>query len=75
MKITGSEIAAARTLIGLSQKQFAREAGVNPDTLCRVETSGANPIRAKELTVEKLLTCLGQHGVALAPGRIIHARE
>jgi len=48
-------------------------AGVNPDTLNRLETSGAHTIKAKQLTVEKLLTCLGQHGIALAPGRIIHA--
>jgi len=73
MRITGRELAAARALTGLSQKQLARMAGVNPDTLNRLETSGAHVIKARELTVEKLLTALGQHGVALAPGRIIHA--
>jgi hypothetical protein len=49
-------------------------AGVNADTLNRLECSGTSLIKAKEATVEKLLTCLGQHGVALAPGRIIHVR-
>jgi transcriptional regulator with XRE-family HTH domain len=72
MKITGRELVACRALIGLNQKQLALLAGVNPDTLNRLETSGANAIKARELTVEKLLTVLGQHGVALAPGRIIH---
>jgi hypothetical protein len=32
---------------------------------------GPNQIKAKP--IEKLLTCLDEHGVALAPGRIIHA--
>jgi hypothetical protein len=35
--------------------------------------SGRSAVKAKDATLEKLLTCLGQHGVALAPGRIIHA--
>jgi transcriptional regulator with XRE-family HTH domain len=73
MRITGRELAAARTLTGLNQKQFAKLAGINPDTLNRLEKSGPSRIKAKPATVEKLLTCFGQHGVALAPGRIIHA--
>jgi hypothetical protein len=63
----------ARALTGLSQKDFAREAGVNPDTLNRLKGSGAQAIKAKPATVDKLLTCLAQHNIALAPGRIIHA--
>jgi predicted transcriptional regulator len=73
MKITGRELIAARALTGLSQKQFAQVAGVHQDTMNRLEGADIKPIKAKEATVEKLLTCLGQHGVALAPGRIIHA--
>jgi transcriptional regulator with XRE-family HTH domain len=60
-------------LTGLNQKQLARAAGVNPDTLNRLECHGADAIKAREATVEKLLSGLGQHGVALAPGSIIHA--
>jgi DNA-binding XRE family transcriptional regulator len=73
VRITGRKLAAARALTGLSQKQLAREAGINPDTLCRLENYGAIEIKAKESTVEKLLTCYGRYGVALAPGSIIHA--
>jgi DNA-binding XRE family transcriptional regulator len=65
MKITGRELAAARALTGLNQKQLAREAGVNPDTLNWQEDSGVQAIKAKETTVDKLLTCLSRHGVAL----------
>jgi hypothetical protein len=63
----------ARALTGLDQKDFARAAGVNPDTLNRLKGSGAQAIKAKPATVDKLLTCLAQHNIALAPGRIIHA--
>jgi hypothetical protein len=73
MKITGRHLIAARALTGLDQKTFAKMACVNPDTLCRLERSGLRQIKAKESTVEKLLTCYGQHGIALAPGSIIHS--
>jgi transcriptional regulator with XRE-family HTH domain len=71
--MTGRKLIAARALTGLNQKDLARAAGVNPDTLNRLERSGTQAIKGKEATVDKLLNCLGQHGVALAPGRIIHA--
>ena len=73
MKITGRELIAARALTGLGQKALARMAGINPDTLNRLEQSDAAVIRAKEETIAKLLCCFGWHGVALAPGSIIHA--
>jgi hypothetical protein len=47
----------------------------NPDTVNRLGGSGARKIKAREATVEKLLTTLGQFGVALAPSAIIHAKS
>jgi transcriptional regulator with XRE-family HTH domain len=71
MKITGRQLAAARILTGLSQRQLARQAGINVDTLSSAENSGT--VNCHEATLEKLLSALGRHGVALAPNSIIFA--
>jgi len=75
MNITGRELTAARMLTGFSQRHFAARAGVNPDTINRLETAGAGYPKAKPATLDRILTCLGQYGVAIAPGGIIHTKR
>jgi hypothetical protein len=58
----------------LGQKPLAKQAGISHDTLCRLEGHDAAPIKAEPATIAKLLRCYGQHGVALAPGSIIHGQ-
>ncbi len=58
---TGRQIAAARTLIGMEQKQLAEAAGVSTPTLRRMELSGGVPggIRNNLLAIQRALQDAG----------------
>jgi transcriptional regulator with XRE-family HTH domain len=54
---------AARIAVGVHQAQLAREAGLDPSTLSRIENSGAKPVSATARNLEALLEVLRRHGV------------
>jgi predicted transcriptional regulator len=74
MTPTGFQIRAARTLIGLNQDELAKAAGLTvQQALIKMEKSGKAKVASRKRTIERVLTCLAQHGVALTLDRIIHA--
>jgi hypothetical protein len=61
-------------LIGLNQDELAKAAGITvQQALIKMEKSGMAKVASRKRTIERVLTCLAQNGVALALGRIIHA--
>ena len=74
MTPTGFLIRAARTLIGLNPDELAKAAGITvQQALIKIEKSGKAKVAGRKRTIERMLTCLAQHGVALALGLIVHA--
>lgn len=71
MSVTGSQIAAARALIRMSQADLAAAAGVSVPTLGRMETSEgpASGLRNNVLAVKRALEAAGV--VFMAEGELI----
>lgn len=66
--ITGSQMKAARALLGLDQKDLARLAGLSLPTIQRMEAS-PGVVRAVVDSLEKVSNALATQGVELiAPG-------
>lgn len=63
--IDGRQIRAARSLVGLEQRELARLAGVNIHTLRRIEKVAGLNSGANYTTVNKILRTLYDHGVLL----------
>ena len=53
-------LAAARTLLGLSQDEFAQLVGINPSVLKRLEAGKTSPRLA---TVERITRVFREHGI------------
>jgi hypothetical protein len=66
-----TKVIAARAPYWIGPEAAGKQAGISHDTLCRLEQSGAAPIRAEPATVEKLLTCFGQHGWLYNPRNLV----
>ncbi len=76
MKISGKQVAAARDLLGLTQVELARAAGVSDMTIVNFETGKSEPQRA---TLEKILAELDRRGIEFTNGtgtgvRLNHAK-
>ena len=65
--ITGSQMKAARALLGIDQKELARLAGVSLPTIQRMEAS-AGVVRAVVDSLEKVVNAINQAGVELIGG-------
>ncbi|WP_426041264.1 helix-turn-helix domain-containing protein [Brevundimonas sp. TWP2-3-4b1] len=66
--ITGSQMKAARALLGIDQKELARLAQLSLPTIQRMEAS-AGVVRAVVDSLEKVINALNEAGVELiAPG-------
>lgn len=65
MRITGSQILAARDLLGLTQAELAVAAGVSEMTIFNFEAGKHEPYRA---TVEKIQTELERRGIEFING-------
>ncbi len=62
--ITGSQLRAARALLGISQKVLAARARISLPTVQRMEASGGN-VRGTEHTLTNVVTALEVMGVEL----------
>jgi hypothetical protein len=51
----------------MEQRQLAKQAGVNPATLSRIESSGAKTVRGQGRTVQAVVDALARHGVEIDP--------
>jgi transcriptional regulator with XRE-family HTH domain len=71
MKVVGSQILAARVLLGLTQGELARAAAVALSTIVRFETGKAAPYPA---SVEKLAAELERRGIEFTNGDGIGVR-
>ena len=64
--ITGSQMKAARALLGLDQKALAQLAGLSLPTIQRMEAS-PGVVRAVVDSLEKVINALNDAGVELIP--------
>mgnify|MGYP000476367032 CR=1 FL=1 len=76
MKVSGKQVAAARELLGLTQVELAKAAGVSDMTIANFETGKSEPQRA---TLEKILAELDRRGIEFTNGtgtgvRLDHAK-
>lgn len=62
--ITGSQMKAARALLGIDQKELAHRAGVSLPTIQRMETSDGS-VRAIVDSLEKVMAALKASGIEL----------
>lgn len=62
--ITGSQMRAARALLGIDQKQLAELAGVSTPTIQRMEASAGN-VRGVVDTLTRVVEALDRVGVEL----------
>lgn len=62
--ITGSQMKAARALLGIDQKELARRAGLSLPTIQRMEACDG-VVRAVVDSLEKVVNALNQSGVEL----------
>lgn len=65
MKLSGSQITAARGLLGITQAELAAAAGVAEITIFRFEAGQAEPQRAK---LEKIRAELERRGIEFTNG-------
>lgn len=65
MKIAGSQIKAARDLLGITQGELATAAGVGLNTINRFETGQVEPHREN---LEKILAELERRGIEFTNG-------
>lgn len=67
--MSGNQLAAARRLIEMEQRELAAAAGVALNTIRRIEQSGsAVPVPARTETLKKLEDALAVAGVELTNG-------
>lgn len=62
--ITGSQLRAARALLGLDQRELARLSGLSPQTVQRMEACEGS-VRAVVDSLEKVMTAISAAGVEL----------
>lgn len=63
MNISGNQLRAARSLLGLEQIQLAEKADVGVNTIRRMEACGPDPIGGNEATRAKVTQALEKLGV------------
>ncbi len=68
MKITAAQLRAARALLGLSQADLARRAGVSVPTLKRCETDSEKAPNVSEATRDQIVAALEAAGVEFTNG-------
>lgn len=68
MKISGNQLRAARSLLGLEQIDLATKAKVGVNTVRRMEASGAEPIGGIEKTKAKVTRALEALGAEFTNG-------
>jgi transcriptional regulator with XRE-family HTH domain len=71
MMVFGSQIAAARALVGATQAEIAREAKVTREALIRLERAGPRPVVSRDATVAKVAAALGARGAMLTPNGVV----
>jgi hypothetical protein len=62
---TGRQLAAARVLVGLGQRELAALAKIDTSTLNRMERSGDSTVRGQAPNVERVLLALERKGVEI----------
>ena len=62
---TGFQLRAARSLIGMLQRELARAAGLHPGTLNRMEKAGKSRVKGSIANLEAALAALEKHGVEI----------
>jgi transcriptional regulator with XRE-family HTH domain len=62
---TGRQIKAARILIGIEQRELAKQAGINASTLSRMESSGGKSVRGQGRTIQAVVDALQHNGVEI----------
>jgi transcriptional regulator with XRE-family HTH domain len=65
MAITGNQIRAARSLVGMDQKALAEKAAVSINTVRNMEASGSERIRVRTDTIDAIIDALKDWGVVL----------
>lgn len=68
MGISGNQLRAARSLLGLEQIELADKATVGVNTIRRMEACGAEPIGGNEATRAKVTKALEALGVEFTNG-------
>jgi predicted transcriptional regulator len=68
MKISGNQLRAARSLLGLEQIELADKAGVGVNTIRRMEACGDDPIGGNESTRAKITEALEKLGAEFTNG-------
>jgi ribosome-binding protein aMBF1 (putative translation factor) len=68
MKISGNQLRAARSLLGLEQIELADKAGVGVNTIRRMEACAADPIGGNESTRAKVTSALERLGAEFTNG-------
>jgi transcriptional regulator with XRE-family HTH domain len=63
MPVTGFQIKAARTLVGMEQIQLAEEAGVSANTIRNMEAFGAERVKVRTDTLDAVTDALRGAGV------------
>lgn len=64
----GNQIKAARALVDLDQAGLAKAAGVDPNTVRNLESSGAEPLAGRMDTVRKVQAALEALGIEFQNG-------
>ncbi len=65
MAITGNQIKAARSLVGMGQQQLADAAKIGINTVRNMEATAANRIRVRSDTLDAIVDALKDWGVVL----------
>ncbi|WP_156390458.1 helix-turn-helix domain-containing protein [Rhizobium sp. Root1203] len=65
MAISGNQIRAARSLVGMDQQTLADKAGIGINTVRNMEGAGADRIRVRTDTMDAVVDALGAAGVVL----------
>jgi hypothetical protein len=65
LAITGNQIKAARSLVGMGQQQLADAAKIGINTVRNMEATAANRIRVRSDTLDAIVDALKDWGVVL----------
>lgn len=65
MPVTGNQIRAARTLIGMDQQALADKAGIGINTVRNMEAAGADRISVRTGTLDAVTDALKAAGVVI----------
>lgn len=68
MKISGNQLKAARSLLGLEQINLADKASVGVNTIRRMEACGPDPVGGNESTQSKVTRALEALGAEFTNG-------